>query len=91
MTWKCNTITQCRPTHGSLRNRHRTLMATLHQRAIKVKQPALMIAYLETTLKVYTTKQEPRTKPSQNNGGICRCGLYNVYLTSVHRLILIYL
>ena len=69
MTWKCNTITQCRPTHGSLSNRHRTLMATLHQRAIKVKPPALMIAYLETTLKVYTTKQEPRTKPPQNNGG----------------------
>ena len=43
-------------------------MATLHQKAIKVKQLALMIAYLETTLGVYTTKQEPRTKPPQNNG-----------------------
>ena len=68
MTWKCNTITHFRPTYGSLRNRHRTLMTTLHQKAIKVKQPALMIAYLETTLKVLTTKQEPRTKTPQNNG-----------------------
>ena len=67
MTWKCNTITHCRPTYGSLRNRHRTLMTTLHQKAIKVKQPALLIAYLESTLKVLTTKQEPRTKTPQNN------------------------
>ena len=38
------TITLCRPTHGTLRKRHRTLTLTRvrrHQKTIKVKQPAL--------------------------------------------------